>query len=123
MACRVRARVFPLRARGRDDGVALPRCEAADSGLVSPRMVGLNTMVMLEGGFAVMSWDEAPYDRVPDQPRFSHVRSVYELQGAIEGEASLCYLLAYADDIAHFTGFALVTATIGGRRGSFVMED
>lgn len=80
-------------------------------------------MPMLEGGFTVMSWDEEPYDRVPGQPRFSHVRSVYELEGSIEGEASLCYLLAYADDIAHFTGFALVTGTVSGRKGSFVMQD
>jgi hypothetical protein len=80
-------------------------------------------MTLLEGGFNVVSWDEEPYDRVPDQPRFSHVRSVYELRGSIEGEASLCYLLAYAEDVAHFTGFALITGEIGGRSGSFVMYD
>ena len=41
MEHRVLARVFPLRARGRDDGVAVPRIEAADDGLVSSRLVGL----------------------------------------------------------------------------------
>lgn len=83
-------------------------------------------MPVLEGGFAVMSWDEEPYDRVRGQPRFSRVRSVYEMKGSIEGEASLCYLLAYANDVvplAHFTGFALISGTVDGRNGHFVMHD
>jgi hypothetical protein len=80
-------------------------------------------MTQLEGAFDVMSWDEAPYDRSEGQPRFSHVRSVYEMKGDVDGEASICYLLAYAEDAAHFVGFALVTGTIGGRQGSFVMHD
>ncbi|HXT18907.1 MAG TPA: DUF3224 domain-containing protein [Gemmatimonadaceae bacterium] len=80
-------------------------------------------MAQLEGAFDVVSWDEEPYDRIEGQPRFSHVRSVYEMKGSIQGEASLCYLLAYADDIAHFVGFALVTGTVNGKSGSFVMND
>jgi hypothetical protein len=80
-------------------------------------------MPQLEGAFEIMSWDEEPYDRVEGQPRFSHVRSVYELQGSVQGEASLCYLLAYAEDAAHFVGFALITCSIAGRAGSFVMQD
>jgi len=80
-------------------------------------------MTQLEGAFTVMTWDEQPHDRVAGQPRFSHVRSVYEMKGGIEGEASLCYLLAYAAEAAHFAGFALITGTVDGRSGSFVMQD
>ena len=35
MECRIRAGVFPLRARGRNDGVVVSRFAAADEGLVS----------------------------------------------------------------------------------------
>ena len=64
----VLARVFPLRARGRDDGVAVPRIAAAVDGLVSSRLVGLtredgmSEMTQVTGTFKVMGWEEKPYD-------------------------------------------------------------
>jgi uncharacterized protein DUF3224 len=81
-------------------------------------------MTQLEGTFRVVSWDEERYDAAPDQPKFTHARVVHELAGAIEGEASICYLMVYRpDQSASFVGLATVTGAIGGKNGSFVMQD
>jgi hypothetical protein len=72
----------------------------------------------------VVSWDERPYDAAPGQPKFTHAHVTHELSGAIEGEASICYLMAYRpDESASFVGLATVTGSIGERAGSFVMQD
>jgi Protein of unknown function (DUF3224) len=81
-------------------------------------------MTELEGTFRVMSWEEKQYDAAPGQPKFTHARVTHELMGAIEGEASICYLMVYRpDETANFVGLATVTGTIDGRDGSFVMQD
>jgi hypothetical protein len=80
-------------------------------------------MTQLEGEFRVVSWDEQSYDDAPRQPKFSHVRTTYELTGPLQGEASLCYLMSYAPESARYVGFATVTGMIEGREGTFVMQD
>jgi hypothetical protein len=81
-------------------------------------------MTQLEGRFRVVSWDEERYDAAEGQPKFTHTRAVHELTGAIEGEASICYLMVYRPDAsASFVGLATVTGTIGEKTGSFVMQD
>lgn len=81
-------------------------------------------MARLEGTFTVMSWEEERYDAAPDQPKFTHARATHELEGAIVGEASICYLMVYRpNESASFVGLATVTGTIDGRAGSFVMQD
>lgn len=81
-------------------------------------------MTQLEGTFKTVSWDETQYDAAPEQPKFTHARVVHELAGAIEGEASVCYLMVYRpDESASFVGLVTITGAIGGREGSFVMQD
>ena len=81
-------------------------------------------MTQLEGTFRAVSWDEERYDAAEGQPKFTHTRAVHELTGAIEGEASICYLMVYRpDDSASFVGLATVTASIDEKQGSFVMQD
>jgi len=81
-------------------------------------------MTQLEGTFRVVSWDEERYDAAPGQPKFTHTRVVRELAGAIEGEASICYLMVHRpDESANFVGLATVTGAIGDKSGSFVMQD
>ena len=81
-------------------------------------------MTQLEGTFRVVSWDEERYDAAEGQPKFTHARVVHELTGAIEGEASICYLMVYRpDESVSFVGLATVTGVIGGQSGSFVMQD
>jgi hypothetical protein len=81
-------------------------------------------MTRLEGTFKVMSWDERQYDAAPNQPKFTHARVTHEVTGAIEGEISMCYLMAYRpDESSQFVGLAMVTGKVGEREGSFVMQD
>jgi hypothetical protein len=81
-------------------------------------------MTELEGTLTTVSWEEERYDAAPGQPKFTHARVVHELTGAINGEASMCYLMVYRpDESASFVGLATVTGSIGGRDGSFVMQD
>lgn len=81
-------------------------------------------MTQLEGTFKTMSWDEKQYDAAPGQPKFTHARVVHELAGAIEGETSICYLMAYRPDgSANFVGLATITGSIDGKDGSFVLQD
>ncbi|HEY4307344.1 MAG TPA: DUF3224 domain-containing protein [Gemmatimonadaceae bacterium] len=81
-------------------------------------------MTQLEGTLRVVSWEEERYDAAAGQPKFTHARVVHELTGAIEGEASICYLMVYRpDESASFVGLATVTGSIGEKSGSFVMQD
>jgi len=81
-------------------------------------------MTQLAGTFHTMSWDEEQYDAAPGHPKFTHARVTHELHGDIKGEASICYLLAYRPDhAATFVGFAMITGTLEGKTGSFVMQD
>ncbi|HEY4131075.1 MAG TPA: DUF3224 domain-containing protein, partial [Gemmatimonadaceae bacterium] len=83
-------------------------------------------MTQLSGGFTMMSWEETPYDKAEggNHPKFTHIRATHELHGSIEGEASVCYLMAYRPDgTATFVGLVLVTGAVGSEAGSFLMQD
>jgi hypothetical protein len=81
-------------------------------------------MTQVTGAFKVMCWDERPYDQASGQPRLTHADVTHELLGGIEGEASVAYLMGYREDnTASFVGLVRVTGAIGGRSGSFVMQD
>ena len=81
-------------------------------------------MTQLAGAFRVMEWDEKPYDRAEGHPKFAHVRATHELTGNIEGEASVCYLMAYRpDETAAFVGLVMVTGAVGSEEGTFLMQD
>lgn len=87
-------------------------------------------MTQLAGGFRVMNWEEETYDepksapRPAQHPKFTHVRATHELTGHIQGEASVCYLMAYRpDETAHFVGLVMVTGAIGSEEGTFLMQD
>lgn len=81
-------------------------------------------MAQLSGGFEMMSWEETLYDKAEGHPKFAHVRATHALHGHIEGEASVCYLMAYRPDgTATFAGLVLVTGMVGSEAGSFLMHD
>src|SRR5262249_1552404 len=127
----VRTRLLPLRARGRNDGVVVPRDSAAIDRLVPSRMVGLTmettwmgAMTGMTGAFKTMHWEEKPYDAATGQPALMHAATTHELTGDIEGEVSITYLMGYAaNGMARFVGLARVTGRVAERVGSFVMQD
>jgi hypothetical protein len=81
-------------------------------------------MPQVTGAFKVLGWDEKSYDHAGGHPTLMHAEATYELTGDMEGEASIVYLMGYGTDgVASFVGLARVTAAVGGRDGSFVMQD
>ena len=85
-------------------------------------MMTRSTRVM--GTFTVLGWDEQPYDDATDMPRLTQATVSEELEGGIEGEASISYLMTYRDDeVASFVGLVRVIGRIGDREGSFVMQE
>jgi len=80
-------------------------------------------MTRVTGTFKVLGWEERSYD-APDLPQLTHACVSEELQGGIEGEASITYLMASREDqTASFIGLARVVGRIGEREGTFVMQD
>ena len=80
-------------------------------------------MTQVTGTFKVLGWEENSYDAA-DLPQLTHASVSEELQGGIEGEASIRYLLAsHEDRTASFIGLARVVGRIGEREGTFVMQD
>jgi uncharacterized protein DUF3224 len=80
-------------------------------------------MTQVTGTFKVLGWEERSYD-AEDLPQLTHAAVSQELQGGIEGEASIQYLLAaHEDRTATFIGLARVVGRIGEREGTFVMQD
>jgi hypothetical protein len=73
--------------------------------------------------FEIRSWDEKPWLEPGDGTKLTRASVTKTYRGDIVGEASSETLMCYhADGSAAFTGFERVTATIGGRRGSFVLQ-
>jgi hypothetical protein len=80
-------------------------------------------MTQVTGTFKVLGWEETSYDAA-DLPQLTHASVSEELQGGIEGEASIRYLLAsHENRTASFIGLARVVGRIGERSGTFVMQD
>ena len=68
----------------------------------------------------VASWDEKPYDEAPDTAKTAEAHVTYTYEGGLTGEGHARLLLAYVGQEAEFVGLERVTATLGGREGSFV---
>ena len=73
--------------------------------------------------FAITSWDEKPYSEGPDLPKLTRSSVVKTLTGDIEGEGRVEYLMMYrGDGTAVFVGIERVTARLGGKHGTFVLQ-
>ncbi len=75
------------------------------------------------GGVETRSWDEQAIEEPEGGTKLTRVRATNTFSGDIEGESVVEYLLAYAnDDYCSFVGIERVTGQIGGRSGSFVLQ-
>jgi len=73
--------------------------------------------------FAIKSWDEKPYSEESGQPKLTRASVTKTLTGDIEGVSEIEYLMMdRSDGTASFVGLERVTGTVGGRRGSFVLQ-
>ena len=73
--------------------------------------------------FKVESWDEKPYNETEGELKLTRAGVTKSFQGDIEGKSTLEYLMVYRDDgSASFVGMERVTGSVGGKKGSFVLQ-
>lgn len=77
------------------------------------------------GQIEVHTYEPATYDNGTDGgPDLVEVHVTERFSGDIEGEGTVRFTqTAFADGSASFVGVERVTGTLGGRRGSFVLQD
>src|SRR5688572_7169612 len=79
------------------------------------------------GTFAIKNWDEKTWEGkswdAEAGAKLTHALVTQSLQGDIEGEATAQTLMVYrADGSASFVGLLRVVGRVGGRAGSFVLQ-
>lgn len=76
-----------------------------------------------QGTFEVSSWDEKTFAEVGGGGKLTKASVKARLAGDISGEATTEWLMCYAsENSATYVGFQKIEGTVGGRRGSFVVE-
>src|SRR2546423_15713321 len=74
--------------------------------------------------FSIKSWDEKTYNEIEGAPKLTRASVTKSYQGDIEGEGRVEYLMMYRTaGSASFMGLERVTGSIGGRSGSFGLQD
>jgi len=80
-------------------------------------------MTTANATFQVTGWDEKPYAEHGGSGKLTLAEVTQEISGDIEGSSDVRWLMAYtAADRAEFVGIQVVTGTVGGREGSFVLR-
>jgi hypothetical protein len=78
-------------------------------------------MTTARGSFQVSGGNEDPYEELEGGLRLTHASGSQIFNGDISGQGAVHWLMLYrADKTAHLVGLQRITATIGGRTGSFV---
>jgi hypothetical protein len=76
------------------------------------------------GRIEVKSFEPAPYDEPSEGPQLAEIHVRETFTGDIDGEGVVRFLQAVrADGSASFVGIERVDGTIGGRRGTFLLQD
>jgi len=80
-------------------------------------------MTTAKARFAIKSWDEKPFSEGDGLPRLTRAGVTKTFTGDIEGESLLEYLMMYrSDGSATFVGLERISARIGDRSGTFVLQ-
>ncbi|HMN30258.1 MAG TPA: DUF3224 domain-containing protein [Caldilineaceae bacterium] len=80
-----------------------------------------------KGTFAIKSWDEKTWDGKEwsevQGAKLTHAKVVQSFHGDIEAECTAQLLMAYpAEGAVSYTGLQLMTGTLAGRTGTFVLQ-
>jgi hypothetical protein len=75
------------------------------------------------GRFELTSWSEDAYHQEEGGARLTRARGTQRFTGDIEGEGMVEWLMCYSPDgAARFVGLQRIEGSVGGRRGSLVIE-
>jgi Protein of unknown function (DUF3224) len=81
------------------------------------------TKLVAKGNRELKKWDEKTYSEVQGGPKLTASTVINSLDGDIEGEAKLEYVMMYLPDgSATCLGLEQVTGRLGDRSGSFVLR-
>ena len=76
------------------------------------------------GQINVTTYDPAPYDQPGEGPALTKIHVVEEFSGDIQGEGVATFLQTTIGEAeASFVGVERVTGSVGGRAGTFVLQD
>jgi hypothetical protein len=76
------------------------------------------------GKINVKTYEPAPYDEPGDGPALVEIHVVEDFSGDIRGEGVATFLqTTIGDDEASFVGVERVAGSVGGRSGTFVLQD
>ncbi|MCX5126626.1 DUF3224 domain-containing protein [Streptomyces sp. NBC_00193] len=83
------------------------------------------TPTLTPNGFTFKDWEEHPVGPEGVFPRLARATVTNAFTGALTAPATTCaYTVAYTgDSTGTFTGMELVTGTVDGREGAFVLEE
>jgi Protein of unknown function (DUF3224) len=80
--------------------------------------------VRATGNITVKTYNPKTYDQLDNGPTLIRIHVEEEFSGDIEGEGVVEFLQAQvAEDSASFVGLERVTGKIGGRSGTFLLQD
>src|SRR5262245_30438138 len=79
------------------------------------------------GTYGIKSWEEKTWDgkdyRAQRGGKLTHAKVTFTLDGDIEGEGTVQFLMAYRDETyASFVGLQKIVGNLGGREGSFIVQ-
>ncbi len=85
----------------------------------------------IKGSYTVKNWEENDYEKVSSEMKMTKASVEYLINGEIEGNASVEYLMFYKyfdsndphKSTAVYTGLMKFEGKLQGKEGSFVMED
>ncbi|MBV8734388.1 MAG: DUF3224 domain-containing protein [Solirubrobacterales bacterium] len=76
------------------------------------------------GKINVKTYDPTPYDQSAEGPTLSRIHVVEDFSGDIAGEGVATFLqTTRTEDEASFVGVERVEGSVGGRSGTFVLQD
>jgi hypothetical protein len=80
-------------------------------------------MTKARGSFELTSWNEETYEELAGGSKLTRAAVTQSFEGDISGDGAVQWLLAYRPDgTARFLGLQRIDGSVGGRRGSFVLE-
>jgi len=76
------------------------------------------------GMITVKTYNALPYDEPPNGPKLMRTHVTETFSGDIEADGAVEFLqVVQSDGSASFVGIERVTGTLGGRAGTFVLQD
>ena len=76
------------------------------------------------GRIDVKSYEPQPYEEVEEGPKLVEIQVTETFSGDIEGEGVVRFLQAIREDgSASFVGIERVSGSVGGRSGTFLLQD